>query len=165
LHPFTDAAGRRWEVNVHVASVRRVRALLNLDLYSLASDNLKPLSKLLADPCQLCDVLFVLCEPQAEKLGVTDEDFGRGMAGDALARGVDAFLAEVCDFFPNARTREAIRAAVDAGRLVADAVAGARADLAARMDPPAVAAALIASLTSSPGLSASTPDPSPSAPS
>ena len=38
---------------------------------------------------------------EADKLGVSDEDFGRAMAGDAILGATDALLDEIVDFFPN----------------------------------------------------------------
>jgi hypothetical protein len=51
----------------------------------------------------LCDVLFALCKPQADAQGVTDEDFGRAMAGDVIDAATSAFLEELCGFFPKGR--------------------------------------------------------------
>jgi hypothetical protein len=55
------------------------------------------------DPCLLCDILFCLVKPEADAKGITDEDFGRALAGDALGAATDALLGEIADFFPKGR--------------------------------------------------------------
>lgn len=61
------------------------------------------LQRLVSDPILLCDVIYVVCRPQAETAGVSDEDFGRAMAGDAIDAATTAVLEELADFFPGAR--------------------------------------------------------------
>lgn len=113
---FRDNAGRAWDVVVHVLAVKRVRAALGVDLYRLVDDGLKGLGELLADPVLLVDVLYVLCREAAEAAGVSDEDFGRSLAGDALERAAQAFLEALTDFFPDRRARQALRTVTRKGR-------------------------------------------------
>ena len=120
MRAFTDNHGRTWTISIHVAAVKRCRALLDVDLYGLVDDGFDGLSKLLGDPVALVDVLYVLCRDEADKLGVSDEDFGRGLGGDGLGRAVDAFLEELTDFFPDPRVRGGLRRVIEAGRQVRD---------------------------------------------
>ena len=95
MQQFKDSADRDWSVEVNVAAVKRVRSMLGgLDLLDP-----KVFNRLADDPVQLVDVLYVLCKPQADEKGITDEQFGRSMAGDALGRATDALLQEIVDFF------------------------------------------------------------------
>ena len=74
---FTDADGRKWEIEVSVPAIKRVRQRLDgVELLNLIDPQSSLMSRLFSDPCFLCDVLFVLCAPEAEKRNVTDEDFG-----------------------------------------------------------------------------------------
>ena len=106
---FTDNKGRAWEIVVTVATVKRVRALCKVDLNSIVEldKNNKPSAELLerlsSDPVLLVDVLYAICKPQADKLGVLDEDFGEAMAGDVIEHATTALLEEVIDFFPEAK--------------------------------------------------------------
>jgi len=100
MHRFTDGAEKSWDVVINVGQIRKVRDTLSLDIYKLIDDRAQPLSDLLSDPCRLVDVLYVLCREQAEKAGVSDEDFGRSFSGDSLEAAGEAFLAELVDFFP-----------------------------------------------------------------
>lgn len=118
MKTFRDNAGRVWTVSITVYAVKRVRAFLNLDLYGLIDEKFEGLSKLLADPVSLVDVLYVLCRDEADKLGISDEDFGRAMAGDAIESATEAFIGELIDFFPDARTREALRKVIEASKRV-----------------------------------------------
>jgi hypothetical protein len=82
MRTFKDNAGRTWTVSVDCDALKRVRTLLNVNLIS--TEFVKVLEQLLSDPVLLCDVLYVVCKPEAEKQSVSDVDFGRAMAGDAI---------------------------------------------------------------------------------
>jgi len=122
MHSFVDNSQRTWEVAINVAAVKRIRGLLGIDLYSLVDDGFKYLSKLVSDPVTLADVLYCLCKDQADKQSITDEDFGRALAGDAITLAADAFVEELIDFFPDARARTSLRKAIEAGKTVRDKV-------------------------------------------
>ena len=122
MHSFVDNSQRTWEVAINVAAVKRIRGLLGIDLYSLVDDGFKYLSKLVSDPVTLADVLYCLCKDQADKQSITDEDFGRALAGDAITLAADAFVEELIDFFPDARARTSLRKAIEAGKNVRDKV-------------------------------------------
>ena len=122
MHSFVDNSRRTWEVAINVAAVKRIRGLLGIDLYSLVDDGFKSLSKLVADPVSLADVLYCLCKDQADKQSITDEDFGRALAGDVITNAADAFVEELIDFFPDARARASLRKAIEAGKTVRDKV-------------------------------------------
>lgn len=62
--------------------VKRVRASLDINLLDAVEGRL--IEQLVSDPILLCDVIFVLCQQEAEARGVTDEQFGQAMAGDAI---------------------------------------------------------------------------------
>lgn len=109
---FTDEAGRQWLVPVNVASVKRCRELTDVDLLSIVDDKQGSLmAKLSTDPILLCNVLYALCKEQADNVGVTDEQFGAGLAGDALDSATRALLESLVAFFPKGK-RELLAAAV-----------------------------------------------------
>ena len=126
MKTFTDNKGRIWTLEVTVATVKRVRALCRVDLNSIVEldKNNKPSAELLerlsSDPVLLVDVLYAVCKPQADKLGVTDEDFGEAMAGDAIEYATSALLEEIIDFFPEAK-RLVMRKILSASRKFSDA--------------------------------------------
>jgi hypothetical protein len=163
MHRFVANDQRSWEITINVAAVKRVRGLLQIDLYGLVDDGFQSLGKLVSDPVTLADVLYCLCKDQADKLGVSDEDFGRSLAGDAIARAADAFVEELIDFFPDARARESLRKAIQAGKTVRDKVLAHAETMLQAIDPEIEAQKWINSSGNLPESSAATPDLSPSA--
>ena len=103
MKTFKDNAGRSWTLIVNVAAIKRVRSLLDVNLMEAVEGDL--LEQLSTDPILLCDVVYVLCKPEADQQNVTDEQFGQAMAGDAIEHATTALLEELVDFFPLARRR------------------------------------------------------------
>jgi hypothetical protein len=157
MKTFPDTTGRTWTVAVTVDAIKRVRGLANVDLMTVIDGKL--VGRLSTDPVLLVDVLYALCKPEADAAGVSDEDFGRAMAGDAIGLATDALLEDLADFFPSAR-RTVLRKALAKTRAVearAGEIAGAKIDAMDVED--LMRRALGGSAGSSPGPSASTPAP------
>jgi hypothetical protein len=110
MHRFTDNDGRTWVVRVTVDAIKRVRALCEVDLLQAIDGKL--LETLISDPITLCDCLYALFKPQADEAGVSDEAFGRAMAGDCLEQATQALLEDLVDFFPQ-RRRDLLRGALE----------------------------------------------------
>ena len=110
MKTFNDNAGRTWTVTINVDAIKRVKSLLSVNLMEAVEGKL--LEKLISDPVLLCDVIYAVCKPEADAKSVTDEDFGRAMAGDAIDGGTTALLEELCDFFPQGR-RKLLRKALE----------------------------------------------------
>ncbi len=100
MREFKDTSGRTWQLSISIGSIALVRDLLKVDIYGLFEKNMEPLNNLMRDPCQLVNVLYVLVKRQAEKAGVSDEDFGYAFDGDVLLAASDAFMEELVLFFP-----------------------------------------------------------------
>lgn len=158
MRTFTDNAGRTWTVQVNVAAIKRVRGLLGVDLYRLVDDGFQALAKLVSDPVQLADVLYCLVKDEADAKQITDEEFGRGLAGDVITLAADSFVEELIDFFPDARARAGLRKVIDAGKKVRERLLTHAETLLERVDPEVEANKLIASFGSSPESSVSIPD-------
>ena len=158
MHSFVDNSRRTWEVAINVAAVKRIRGLLGIDLYALVDDGFKSLSKLVSDPVSLADVLYCLCKDQAEKQSISDEDFGRALAGDAITQAADAFVEELIDFFPDSRARASLRKAIEAGKTVRDKVLSHAETILDSIDPETEAKKWISSSGTWPESSGSTPD-------
>ena len=109
MKSFTDNLGRTWTLVVNVAAIKRVRALCGVDLNAIVEidRNNNPTAELLerlsTDPVLLVDVLYAVCKTECDQKGVSDEDFGAAMAGDAIEQATAALLDEVVDFFPTAK--------------------------------------------------------------
>jgi len=101
MRTFNDNTGRTWTVNVNIDAIKRVKSLLEVDL--LAAVDGKLLERLVSDPVLLCDIIYCICKPEADAKEISDEDFGRSMAGDAIDAATTALLEELVDFFPSSR--------------------------------------------------------------
>ena len=160
MKTFKDNAGRTWTITVNVDAIKRVRSLLNVNLMDAVDGKL--LEQLATDPVLLCDVIYCLCKPEADTKNVTDEDFGRSMAGDAIEHATTALLEELVDFFPLGKRRVLQKALGKLKTLEAKALAVAE----KRLDSPELEAEMEAALNGigdsfgkSPEPSASTPAP------
>jgi len=120
MQTFNDSRGRTWELSVNVNTIKRVKQMADVDLMGLVSDHAS-VERLIADPCLLVDVLYVLCKPQADAAGVTDVEFGESLGGDALDDATTALLEDFCDFFP-ARKRSILRTALGKIRAIEQGV-------------------------------------------
>lgn len=98
---FKDEQGRPWDLCINVGTLKTVRTQAKIDLLDIENGSL--FEDLANDPVKLGDVLWVLCEQQATKQNVTDEEFGRSLAGDSLSDASDALMEEIIDFFPKPR--------------------------------------------------------------
>lgn len=114
---FTDNAGRVWRMSITLADLKRVRELTGVKIGDLIDDNFRPLVELLSDLEKLVDVIYVLCEPEATKLGVTAEQFGRGLFGDAIEAAAQAFQRALANFFPS-RVRQMMSGLTEKGQAI-----------------------------------------------
>lgn len=103
MKTFTDNTGRTWTLVINVDAVRRVRALAQVNLMDAVEGKL--IERLVSDPVLLCDVIYAVAKPEADANQITDEEFGRSMAGDAIDNATTALLEELVDFFPRDRRR------------------------------------------------------------
>ena len=101
IRSFKDTEGREWTLRIDVNAIRKLRAI-GVDFNELAAEGL---ARLKTDFVLLCDVLYLLCKDQADRRNVTDEDFGRGLAGDVIASATEALILAVVDFFPHEKVR------------------------------------------------------------
>jgi len=104
MQSFRDNEGRMWLVAVDVAAVKRARALAGFDLVGVL-DRRDDIDRLARDPVMLVDVLYAVCKPEADARGVSDEAFGKAMAGDALEHAAQALIEAIVSFSPNPRVR------------------------------------------------------------
>jgi hypothetical protein len=103
MKTFTDNAGRTWTIAINVDAIKRVRGLLGVDLLEIIEGKL--IERLIRDPVLLCDVVYAVCKPEADTRNISDEDFGRAMAGDAIEQATKALLEELVGFSPSPRDR------------------------------------------------------------
>jgi hypothetical protein len=162
MKTFNDNAARSWTVQVNVDAVKRVRDLAQVNLLEVVEGKL--LERLISDPVLLCDVIYCLCKPETDSKNISDVDFGRAMAGDAIDGATTALLEELVDFFPQAKRRVLAKALAKLQKLQTAALAAVE----TRLDSPELERQMAAQLKqlesssgSAPESSASIPAPSP----
>ena len=90
MRNFKDNRGRSWQIALNVYEMKRVRAILGVDLVNviaLGKDGkvqVDLIDRIANDPCLLVDILWVLVEAEAKEQGVSDVDFGSSLAGAAI---------------------------------------------------------------------------------
>ena len=104
MHKFKDAGNKEWEIDFSLGMAAKLKDDLGIDVL----DGGDSLTKLATDPYTTANALYVICEEQAVKAGISDEQFGRLLKGDVIDSAAEALLAELVDFFPK-RQREALR--------------------------------------------------------
>jgi len=119
MKTFTDTAGRTWTIALTIDAAKRVKSLLDVNLLELEAGDPPLLTRLGTDVILLCDVIFALVKPQADATGVTDEEFGRALGGEAILAAQTALYEELVDFFRKLG-RGDLAKAVDAQRRMID---------------------------------------------
>lgn len=108
---FKDTKGREWCIDINVLTLKKIKASCGVDLMDVVSfdeeNGLKTglLDKLGSDVCLLVDVLFSACKEQADRDGVSDEEFAKGLNGDVIDDASGKLLDELVDFFPFAKRK------------------------------------------------------------
>ncbi len=112
MRTFSDLAGREWRLSIGLATARRVKEQTGgrVDFVEQAKggNGHNVFGALAADFELLGQVLWLLCEPQATELGVSELEFVEAFDMDTLARAQDALVEATIDFFPN-RSRSLLR--------------------------------------------------------
>jgi hypothetical protein len=114
---FLDTESRNWDLRVDVDAIRRVRAAHNIDLATVLA-NQGSIERLTSDIVLTIDVIFELVRPAASRLGVSAEDFGKALAGDALGNAISAFEEALVDFLPESNRRALARRILQAGKAI-----------------------------------------------
>lgn len=118
---FKDANDREWTIRLDAPTVLRIRAATcdrercrhlqgsgctGIDLVDMSGDTQAQLHR---DVVLLVNVLYLLCEPEAKQRGVTDEQFGAALVGDAIYHATTAMDEAIAFFFPE-QTRKILTA-------------------------------------------------------
>lgn len=108
---FTDTKNRKWDCSVTVATTKRVRAALDVNLIALLQDDGgKGYGALVADEVKFTEVLYWVVKPQADSLGVDDFGFCEGFDESVLLDSEAALYEGLVDFFRDPKKRELLRA-------------------------------------------------------
>lgn len=113
MRSFTDTQGREWNLSITVRTVKDVREATGILITELYDDGSALLAKLSRDVVLLVDILWVVCRKQADAIGITDEEFGESLGGDALGNAAEAFARAMTDFFSSPEQRKALHLMLD----------------------------------------------------
>jgi hypothetical protein len=109
---FKDSNGREWTIKLDPPTVLRIRSTTcdvpnckhlqnggctGVDLADLTGETQRQLRR---DIVLLVNTLYLICQPEAQRQGVTDEQFGASLVGDAIRRATIAMDEAIADFFP-----------------------------------------------------------------
>ena len=123
MKTFTDSAGRTWTIALNIDAVKRVKTLLGIDLLKPEEGDPPLLTQLGTDEILLCDCIYCLVKPQADSQGVSDEQFGQGLGGEAILAAQEAFYQEMIDFFQKRSRPDRARAVEAQSKMIDLAVA------------------------------------------
>ena len=114
MRTFKDRTGREWTVDLNITAVKRAKALIGVDILDLMDETKGTdlLTRIQGNEVLMVDLVYVLIKPEADAKGITDEDFGGSMAGEAIDAAYMVLLAEICDFFRNPARRAVLRTAL-----------------------------------------------------
>lgn len=106
MKTFQDNKNQEWQIALTYASVKRVKDLLDIDL-TKAMEGDPPMFRVVQeDLLLLCNILYVVCKPQADAKGITDEQFGELLGDVQIFAASNAFYAEWVGFFRNLQRPE-----------------------------------------------------------
>jgi len=108
---FKDANDREWTIKLDAPTILRIRAAtcdvpnckhlqgcgcIGIDLGDLTGQVQVQLRR---DVVLLVNTLYLLCQPEAQRQGITDEQFGACLVGDAIERATIAMDEAIAVFF------------------------------------------------------------------
>lgn len=105
MKTFFDSQKMAWMIDLNFDTMTRVKAagwnLLELDAKHKAESGQETTiqESLETDFFAVFEVLWLIVEPEAKKLGISAENFGQRMAADCLATAQGTLLEELADFF------------------------------------------------------------------
>ena len=103
---FTDSLNRNWEIGLTLGDCRTIRTATKIELGD--ASKVGDLANLVNAPEKLGEVLWLLSKEQAEAMGVTQDEFNRGLDGDALQAGWKAIVEAFIAFCPSS-VRDTVR--------------------------------------------------------
>jgi len=105
MQTFTDIHGNKWTVGVTVNTVKRVKALLGIDMINDIEGFIKQMQCIITR----CDVLYVVCQDEAVERNISDAQFAGGLAGSVLRESYDALMEAYAAFIPDPEAAAKLR--------------------------------------------------------
>jgi len=106
------AGGRSWKIHLNIGLLGTIKRDAGIDLAGMLASGEKFAAIVTCDPEILGQILFLVCESEIAAAGLSPEQFASGIDGDALDEAIEALIEAAIDFFPKARGRSAMKAAL-----------------------------------------------------
>ncbi len=120
MQHFKDINGDEWTIDLNIGSARKIRSRMR-QIESLNEIDFLDYAALLFslnDVFFAADLLFVVCEKEANERGIDSENFGTRLKGKVLFDAIAAFTAEYLDFFPDPTTAQKMKTLVEKNQKV-----------------------------------------------
>lgn len=103
---FTDTEGRSWHLAFNFGNARSIKDEVGFDVSDLQDG--RAFSLLAFDHRRFAQLLWMLCEKQADRAAVDEQSFAEGFGGDVIDAAMQALEEAVVNFTP-ARMRSAVQ--------------------------------------------------------
>lgn len=104
MHSFNDRSGEAWDLDLNVGSAMRLQSRLKIRIEDAVSMQVAEscekslLEKISEDSILLFNIVFVLCEDQVQKRGLTADDFAARFDGNTIDNATTALMDELLNF-------------------------------------------------------------------
>ena len=123
MRTFKDKAGRNWTIGVNLATAKRLRDTLNVDLLQPEVGDPPLLTRLGTDEILLGEVLCCLLIDQFEAHKVDADDVLAAFDGEILLAAQEAFYEDLVDFFRGRGRTDRAKAVAKQAEMIAATVA------------------------------------------
>lgn len=100
---FKDSKGRTWLIRITPRHMIEVEKFCGRKLGTVLQNDAEGLGEILGDPAELCKVLWPLVSDDAEKRGISLDDFLESVVGDPIDDACAALLEGLHDCFPTSQ--------------------------------------------------------------
>jgi len=101
MKTFKDSAGRAWTIDVNVGSLKRVRAVAQVDLLDVHDTALYP--RILTDSVFAAGIAWAFVSDAAQKIPITQDQFDAALNETAAEEMAAAIVGAMHDFFLKTR--------------------------------------------------------------
>lgn len=127
MKTFVDDRGRTWAVHITCGSLKRIAAHAGFDIADIS--NGKAVDLFGGNTTHLLDILWPCVKATAERDGVTYDEFGDGLRGEALSSATAVLKEELLDFFPPSRRALMAKLLARMDKIVGEALQKAAEDI------------------------------------
>lgn len=107
---FTDKLGRKWQLELNVAAMRRAKKQdINL------SQPIEQLQEFVMDDVFLCDALYAVVKPDCDAKGISQDQFDSGFDGKTTEAAREALWATLEEYYDPGKA-EMLRTALQSVR-------------------------------------------------